>query len=177
MPSKSTNRNRLRTAQETQSKWAGIFYRAFQRQAPFSAEERAALRIVFVMGNICVIMPKTRSWSKDSALYAVNTFDVEVIVLNEMRIVVSIHLDKAGPNHEIHIITTIHNQYWYYEPSSSIKKKEVIERQVAEWAWAVLRRETAPRRMARIKEELMAAAWAPARVERWLAAGLDVEAL
>jgi hypothetical protein len=32
-------------------------------------------------------------------------------------------------------------------------------------------------RCARYKEELIAAAWAPARVEKWVEAGVDLEAL
>ena len=176
MPSKSVARNRLRTALETQRKWAGIFYRAFQRQAPFTAEERAALGITALTGNAGVIMPPSRSWSTDSIVYAIETFNVEACILHEMRVTVTIRLDKAGPNHEL-TVETKHVAAWLPSRPPCMKKKAFIEARVTEWAWAVLRREVAPRRMAKLKEELMAAAWAPARVERWLAAGLDVEAL
>jgi hypothetical protein len=37
--------------------------------------------------------------------------------------------------------------------------------------------ERARARSAAVKEELVAAAWAPARVERWLEAGLELEAM
>lgn len=43
--------------------------------------------------------------------------------------------------------------------------------------WARLIRERARQLMAPLKEELMAAAWHPRRVERWLEAGLELEEL
>jgi hypothetical protein len=178
MSSKSVARNRLRTAQETQRKWAGIFYRAFQRQAPFTAEERAALGILSLKGNAGVFMPCSRSWA-DSALYVVSTFVVEAILARNVCITVTIYLDKAGPNHDF-TVESFYTVGWNPGETSHLiaaQKRDWIEFCVTEWAWAVLRREVAPRRMAKLKEELMAAAWAPARVERWLAAGLDVEAL
>lgn len=178
MPSKSTNRNRLRTAQETQRKWASIFYWAFQRQAPFTAEERTALGILSLKGNASAFMPCSRSWN-DSALYVVSTFKVEAILARNMNVTVTIYLDKVGPKQDL-TVESFYTAGWNPGETNHLtapQKRDWIQARVTEWAWAVLRREVAPRRMAKLKEELMAAAWAPARVERWLAAGLDVEAL
>jgi hypothetical protein len=178
MPSKSANRNRLRTALETQRKWASIFHWAFQRQAPFTAEERAALGITALKGNASAVMPRHRSWN-DSALYVMITFKVNVILACNIHVTVTIHLDKAGPKHDL-TVESFYAAGWNPSENTHLtapQKRDWIQARVTEWAWSVLRREVAPRRMAKLKEELMAAAWAPARVERWLAAGLDVEAL
>jgi hypothetical protein len=130
-------------------------------------------------GGASVIMPPYRSWIRDSALYAVETFNVEAILSHGIRVTVIIRLDRVGPKQDL-TVESCYTAGWNPGETAHLsapQKRDWIQARVTEWAWAVLRRELAPRRIAKLKEELMAAAWAPARVEKWLAAGLDVEAL
>ena len=173
-------RRKLMTKRNTEAKWAGILQRAFYARPPFTEQELTTYSILHPRCLIWTKMPPSKNWGEDSSLYAFTVIEICARVESNSvdTVIIRLSMRDVGPLH--HIVDPIEvetRRDWITGKEPSRATVQFMRDRVEAWAHNVIRQEVAPRRINRFKEELIAAAWAPARVERWLEAGVELEAL
>lgn len=167
------------TKRNTEAKWAGILFRAYYASCPFTPEEIARYDIRRHQCIVTVNMPGDRRWGTDSALYAETVIEIRIAAGCQFAdtVVIILSMRDVGPMHHIVEPITVITRSGWSSASPPEATVQFMRDRLESWAQDIIHRQVAPRRTARFKEELIAAAWAPARVERWLEAGVELEAL